>query len=87
MIVRLRKVIDAADALPKVTRAAARGDLGQAWAELLPSRHPGGLLRIDAARAKAEKNLDSKYPLRLSDPKMTAEDIALGYKQLLESSG
>ena len=46
---------------------------------------PGGLLRIDAARARAEENLDGKYLLRTSDPKMTAEDIALGYKQLLEA--
>jgi transposase len=45
---------------------------------------PGGLLRVDAAKAKAEENLDGKYLLRTADPKMTAEDIALGYKQLLE---
>jgi hypothetical protein len=46
--------------------------------------HPGGLLRIDAAKAKAEENLDGKYLLRTSDPTMSAEDIALGYKQLLQ---
>nr|WP_186763394.1 hypothetical protein [Lentzea tibetensis] len=45
---------------------------------------PGGLLRIDQTRVKSEENLDGKYLLRTSDPKMTAEDIALGYKQLLE---
>ena len=45
---------------------------------------PGGLLRVDAGKAKTEENLDGKYLLRTSDPKMTAEDIALGYKQLLE---
>jgi hypothetical protein len=28
--------------------------------------------------------LDGKYLLRCSDPKLSAEDIALGYKQLLE---
>jgi hypothetical protein len=42
----------------------------------------GGLLRVDKARVKAEENLDSKYLLRSSDPKLSAEDIALGYKQL-----
>ncbi|MFI6326543.1 IS1634 family transposase [Nonomuraea sp. NPDC050556] len=42
----------------------------------------GGLLRIDAARIKTEANLDGKYLLRCSDPHMSAEDIALGYKQL-----
>ena len=45
---------------------------------------PGGLLRIDHARIKAEANLDGKYLLRCSDPHLPAEDIALGYKQLLE---
>jgi hypothetical protein len=45
---------------------------------------PGGLLRTDAAKIKAEENLDGKYLLRTSDPRLPAEDIALGYKQLLE---
>jgi hypothetical protein len=33
---------------------------------------------------KAEANLDGKYLLRSSDPHLSAEDIALGYKQLLQ---
>jgi len=45
---------------------------------------PGGLLRIDAKAIKAEGTLDGKYLLRTSDPHLPAEDIALGYKQLLE---
>jgi hypothetical protein len=45
---------------------------------------PGGLLRVDAAKIKAEENLDGKYLLRTSDPKLAAEDIATGYKQLLQ---
>ena len=45
---------------------------------------PGGLLRIDKTRCKAEANLDGKYLLRCSDPHLSATDIALGYKQLLE---
>jgi Transposase len=45
---------------------------------------PGGLLRADKAKIKAEANLDGKYLLRCSDPHLTAEDIATGYKQLLE---
>jgi Transposase DDE domain len=44
----------------------------------------GGLLRVDHAAIKAEERLDGKYLLRSSDPKLSAEDIALGYKQLLE---
>jgi hypothetical protein len=55
-----QKFIDGADALSKDTRATAPGDLGQARAELLPARHPGGILRIDPARAEAEKNLGGK---------------------------
>ena len=45
---------------------------------------PGGLLRTDLGRAKAEENLDGKYLLRSADPQMSADDIAAGYKQLLE---
>src|SRR6266508_4267351 len=45
---------------------------------------PGGLLRIDKHAIKTETNLDGKYLLRSSDPHLSAEDIALGYKQLLE---
>jgi hypothetical protein len=32
----------------------------------------------------ADAKLDGKYLLRTSDPHLSAEDIALGYKQLLE---
>jgi hypothetical protein len=42
------------------------------------------MLRVDKAKAKAEENLDGKYLLRCSDPHITTEDIALGYKQLLQ---
>jgi hypothetical protein len=45
---------------------------------------PGGLLRIDQAAIAGEEHLDGKWLLRCSDPKLSAEDIALGYKQLLE---
>jgi hypothetical protein len=47
---------------------------------------PGGLLRIDQRAIKAEHGLDGKYLLRSSDPHLSAEDIALGYKQLLQVS-
>ncbi|MET7356749.1 IS1634 family transposase, partial [Streptomyces mirabilis] len=45
---------------------------------------PAGKLRVDQKKIKAEENLDGKYLLRCSDPHLSAEDIALGYKQLLE---
>jgi len=43
-----------------------------------------GKLRIDRAAVNAEAHLDGKFLLRTSDPTLTAEDVALGYKQLLE---
>jgi hypothetical protein len=43
-----------------------------------------GKLRVDAAKVKTEANFDGKYLLRCSDPKLSAEDIAVGYKQPLE---
>jgi len=43
-----------------------------------------GLLRIDRAAVKAEEHLDGKFLLRTSDPTLSVEDIALGYKQLLQ---
>ena len=85
MIAQLKELIDNADALSNDKRAELRGVISTKPALNRYLRvTPGGLLRIDAARAKAEENLDGKYLLRTSDPKMTAEDIALGYKQLLE---
>ena len=43
-----------------------------------------GKLKIDKAKIKQEKKLDGKYLLSTSDPHLSAEDIALGYKQLME---
>jgi hypothetical protein len=85
MITQLKELIDGTDALGKDKRAELRGVIStKPGLNRYLRVTPGGLLRIDAARAKAEENLDGKYLLRTSDPKMTAEDIALGYKQLLE---
>ena len=44
----------------------------------------GGLLRLDQAALKQEAHLDGKYLVRSSDPTMTADEIALGYRQLLQ---
>lgn len=43
-----------------------------------------GRPKIDQAKVKAEEKLDGKYLLRTSDDTLPAEDVALGYKQLLE---
>ena len=86
MIARLEEMISESDQLSRGKRAELRGVIS---AKPGLNRYlrvtPGGLLRTDAARAKAEENLDGKYLLRTADPKLSAEDIAAGYKQLLEA--
>ncbi len=85
MIAQLKELIDGADQLSRDKRAELRGVIStKPGLNRYLRTTPGGLLRVDATRAKAEENLDGKYLLRTSDPKMTAEDIALGYKQLLQ---
>jgi hypothetical protein len=85
MIAALEETIAGSDKLTVVKRAELRGKIS-----MMPGLNrflrvtPGGLLRADRAKAKAEENLDGKYLLRSADPHMTAEDIAAGYKQLLE---
>ncbi len=46
---------------------------------------PSGRLVIDRAKVAAEERLDGKYLLSTSDPDLSAEDVALGYKNLLEA--
>jgi hypothetical protein len=85
MITALEETIAGSDELTVTKRAELRGKIS-----MMPGLNrflrvtPGGLLRADKAKAKAEENLDGKYLLRSADPAMTAEDIAAGYKQLLE---
>jgi Transposase DDE domain len=85
MIARLEEAIAGSDQLSPGKRAELRGVIStKPGLNRYLRVTPGGLLRIDAARAKAEENLDGKYLLRTADPKLSAEDIATGYKQLLE---
>ena len=44
-----------------------------------------GRLLIDRAKIKAEERLDGKFLLSTSDPDLSAEDVALAYKNLLEA--
>jgi Transposase DDE domain len=85
MIARLEEIISGSDQLSRDKRAELRGVIStRPGLNRYLRVTPGGLLRTDAARAKAEENLDGKYLLRTADPKLSAEDIATGYKQLLE---
>ena len=85
LLAQLDELIAGSDTLPVMKRGELRGRISTK-----PGLHrylritPGGLLRIDKAKIKAEANLDGKYLLRCSDPHLSAADIALGYKQLLE---
>jgi hypothetical protein len=85
MTARLEEAIRDSDQLSRDKRAELRGVISTRPGMNRYLRvTPGGLLRTDAAKAKAEENLDGKYLLRTADPKLPTEDIALGYKQLLE---
>ena len=46
---------------------------------------PSGRLVLDRAKITAEARLDGKYLISTSDPDLSAEDVALGYKNLLEA--
>jgi hypothetical protein len=85
MVAQLEDLIGGSDALPAVKRGELRGKIS---ARPGLNRYlrvtPGGLLRTGKAKIKTETNLDGKYLLRSSDPHLPAEDIALGYRQLLE---
>jgi DDE family transposase len=85
LVAQLTAKITGSDALSAAKRAELHGQIST-----LPGLNrflrvtPGGLLRIDKQAITAEQRLDGKYLLRCSDPKLSAEDIALGYKQLLQ---
>jgi len=85
MPAQLSELMASTDALNATKRAELRGVIStKPGLNRYLRVTPGGLLRIDASAIKAEENLDGKYLLRTSDPKLSAEDIALGYNQLPE---
>jgi hypothetical protein len=85
LVAQLAETIAGTDKLSATKRAELRGVISTkpGLARYLRVT-PGGLLRLDKRAVKAETNLDGKYLLRTSDPHLSAEDIALGYKQLLQ---
>jgi hypothetical protein len=85
MLAQLQEMIEGSGKLSVTKRAELRGVIStKPGLNRYLRVTPGGLLRTDAAKIKAEENLDGKYLLRASDPRLSAEDIALGYKQLCE---
>lgn len=83
MVDKLRELIDSSDALSERKRAELRGVIStKPGLNRYLRVTPGGLLRLDQAAIAAEAKLDGKYLLRTSDPHLSAEDVALGYKQL-----
>ena len=85
LVDRLEAMIAASDRLSPTRRAELRGVIStKPGLNRFLRVTPGGLLRTDAAKITADAKLDGKYLLRTSDPHLSTEDIALGYKQLLE---
>jgi hypothetical protein len=81
--------------LAKLSAKAAAEEAGHARAECALRDHralgrwvkqtTNGRLVVDRAAVAADERLDGKYLLSTSDPHLPAEDIALGYKNLLEA--
>jgi DDE family transposase len=85
MVDRLQAMIDNTDGWSATKRAELRGVIStKPGLNRYLRVTPKGLLRLDAAAVAAQAKLDGKYLLRTSDPHLSSEDVALGYKQLLE---
>jgi hypothetical protein len=84
----LARIADELAALERKKSAEDRRD-----AEALLLAHPSlgrylsrrrGRLAVDKAKVRAEERVEGKFLLSSSDDSLSAEDIALGYKQLIE---
>ncbi len=85
LLAQLAKAIAGTDQLSATKRAELRGVISaKPGLNRFLRVTPGGLLRTDQRAVKAEQGLDGKYLLRTPDPHLSAEDVALGYKQLLQ---
>jgi transposase len=85
LVKQLEDAIAGSDQLTADQRAKLAGRLQtKRGLKRLLRQTPGGLLRVDRAAVRAEQHLDGKFLLRSSDSTLSAQDIALGYKQLLQ---
>jgi hypothetical protein len=85
LLAQIQEAITDTDQLPAAERHKLYGQLSakRGYKRFLRQTKTGKL-RIDRAAVKTEEHLDGKFLLRTSDPTLSAEDVALGYKQLLE---
>jgi hypothetical protein len=83
LVARLVEAIAGTDQLDSDKRVAIAATAPQGLRRFLRTTK-SGLLRVDRSAVAAEAKLDGKFLLRTSDPTLSAEDVALGYKQLLE---
>jgi hypothetical protein len=85
LLAGLEAAIAESDALAPAARAKLACDLrGKPTNRRFLRITKAGLLPIDRAAVADDARLDGKFLLRTSDPTLSAEDVALGYKQLLE---
>ncbi len=85
LIAQIADAITGSDALSAAQRTKLHGELAaKRGLKRFLRTTKGGLLRVDRGAVAAETHLDGKFLLRTADPTLTVEDIALGYKQLLE---
>jgi hypothetical protein len=85
LVAHLTDMIDGSDKLTATKRAELRGVIStKPGLNRYLRTTPGGLLRVDQTAITNEEKLDGKYLLRATDPTMSTQDIALGYKQLYE---
>ena len=85
LIAQLSDAITGSDALDAAARAKLAAQLqAKRGLKRFLRQTKSGLLRVDRAAVAAEAHLDGKFLLRTSDPTLSSEDVALGYKQLLE---
>ncbi|MGH3143180.1 MAG: IS1634 family transposase [Gaiellales bacterium] len=83
LVTQLEEAIAGSDDLAATDRAALGARFPAGLRRFLRTTK-AGLLRVDRTAIRAEAHLDGKFLLRTSDPTLSAEDVALGYKQLLE---
>ncbi|MHB1717881.1 MAG: IS1634 family transposase [Acidimicrobiales bacterium] len=86
ILAHLKDKIASSDAMSATKRAEYYGALStKPTYKRFLRRTASGKLRIDQAAVARDAKLDGKFLLRTSDETLSAEDIALGYKALLEA--